>query len=78
VVELGDGTAAPDDDPRRPAMGSAPAAERPTTPDVGLLLLPVEEEEVSGGDRSTWQGFGTHDVDEATVASDNAVGTTGL
>jgi hypothetical protein len=28
---------------------------------------------VSGNDRSTWQGFGTHGVDEATAASDNAV-----
>jgi hypothetical protein len=31
---------------------------------------------VSGGDRSTWQGFDTHGVDEATTASDTAVGTT--
>jgi hypothetical protein len=25
---------------------------------VGLLLRPVEDGEVSGDDRSTWQGFG--------------------
>jgi hypothetical protein len=31
--------------------------QNPTVPDVGLLLRPAEEEEVSSGDRSTWQGL---------------------
>jgi hypothetical protein len=77
-VELGDGTTAPDDDPRWSATRSTPAAAKPDSARRWLAAA------TCGGRRGEQRrsehmaGFGTHGVDEATTASDNAVGTGSL
>jgi hypothetical protein len=79
-VELKDETAAPDKDPRQPAVRSSLAAANSTVLEASLALL-----RPAGKGASEWRrlehmaaGRRLTGVDKATVAADNAVGTTDL
>jgi hypothetical protein len=77
-VELEDRTTTPNDDPRWSAMRSAPAAAKPDSARRWLAAVTYGGRRGEQRRSEHMAGFGTHGVDEATTASDNAVGTGGL
>jgi hypothetical protein len=65
VVELKDGAAAPDEDPRQPAIRSAPTAAKPDGTRHWLAAATWGgKREVTGDDRSARQRGGMDEVSE--------------